>query len=46
MAAGVSGAIALVKQKTDTLAGVVAALALVLAIALSQPFIRKCDRFI
>lgn len=33
MAAGVSGAIALVKQKTDTLVGVVAALALVPAIA-------------
>ncbi len=33
MAAGVSGAIALVKQKTDTLVGVVAALTLVPAIA-------------
>ena len=33
MAAGISGAIALVKQKTDTLVGVVAALALVPAIA-------------
>ncbi len=33
MAAGVSGSIALVKQKTDTLVGVVAALALVPAIA-------------
>ena len=33
MAAGVSGAIALVKQKTDTLVGVVAALALVPAVA-------------
>ena len=33
MAAGVSGAIGLVKQKTDTLVGVVAALALVPAIA-------------
>lgn len=33
IAAGVSGAIALVKQKTDTLVGVVAALALVPAIA-------------
>lgn len=33
MAAGVSGAIALVKQKTDTLVGVVAAVALVPAIA-------------
>ena len=33
MAAGVAGAIALVKQKTDTLVGVVAALALVPAIA-------------
>ena len=33
MAAGISGAVALVKQKTDTLVGVVAALALVPAIA-------------
>ena len=33
IAAGISGAIALVKQKTDTLVGVVAALALVPAIA-------------
>ena len=33
MAAGISGAIALIKQKTDTLVGVVAALALVPAIA-------------
>ena len=33
MAAGIAGAIALVKQKTDTLVGVVAALALVPAIA-------------
>ncbi|WP_319418621.1 DUF389 domain-containing protein [Pleurocapsa sp. FMAR1] len=33
MAAGVSGAVALIKQKTDTLVGVVAALALVPAVA-------------
>ncbi len=33
MAAGVAGSIALIKQKTDTLVGVVAALALVPAIA-------------
>lgn len=33
MAAGISGSIALIKQKTDTLVGVVAALALVPAIA-------------
>ena len=33
IAAGISGAIALVKQKTDTLVGVVASLALVPAIA-------------
>ena len=33
MAAGIAGAIALIKQKTDTLVGVVAALALVPAIA-------------
>ena len=45
IAAGISGAIALVKQKTDTLVGVVAALALVPAIRRSLPLRDRSSRY-